>query len=48
MKRLLFGVMGHVVLVVVGCGASIFFPNRDAAAKEMTLRGWRRRKEGQT
>jgi len=42
------GVMGHVVLVAVGCGASIFFPNRDAAAKEMTLRGWRRRKEGQT
>jgi len=39
----MIGVIGHIVLVIVGYAASFLFPNRDAASKELTLWGWRRR-----
>jgi solute:Na+ symporter, SSS family len=39
----MIGVIGHVVLLTVGAAASLAFPNRDAASREMTLRGWLRR-----
>ena len=40
----MIGVIGHLVLLGVGYGASFFFPNRDYASKELTFWGWRRRK----
>jgi len=43
----MIGVIGHVVLLVVGYAASFVFPNRDAASREMTLWGWRRRLKAQ-
>jgi SSS family solute:Na+ symporter len=42
----MIGVIGHVVLLAVGIVASLPFPNRDTASREMTLRGWLRRKKG--
>ncbi len=38
----MIGVIGHVILLAAGYTASFFFPNRDAASKELTLWGWRR------
>ena len=38
----MIGVIGHLVLLGTGCVACFFFPNRDLAAREMTLWGWRR------
>ena len=40
----MIGVIGHVVLLAVGAAACLAFPNRDAASREMTLRGWLQRK----
>ncbi len=39
----MIGVIGHLVLLGTGYAASFAFPNRDAAARELTLWGWRRR-----
>jgi SSS family solute:Na+ symporter len=38
----MIGVLGHIVLLGTGICASLFFPNRDAGSKELTLWGWRR------
>jgi len=38
----MIGVIGHLILLGVGYGASFRFPNRDTVSKEMTYRGWRR------
>jgi len=39
----MIGVIGHIVLLAAGYAASLVFPNRDPAARELTLAGWRRR-----
>ena len=36
----MIGVIGHLVLLGVGIAASFVFPNHDARAAELTLRGW--------
>jgi SSS family solute:Na+ symporter len=41
----MIGVIGHLVLLAVGYAASFIFPNLDAASKEMTYWGWRRRRK---
>jgi len=46
MHSYMIGVIGHIVLLTVGYGASFVFPNRDAAARDLTLWGWRRRARG--
>lgn len=38
----MIGVIGHVVLLVTGYAFSFVFPNRDAAARDLTVWGWRR------
>jgi len=38
----MIGVIGHLVLLGIGCLACLFFPNRNLAAREMTLSGWLR------
>jgi SSS family solute:Na+ symporter len=40
----MIGVIGHIVLLGVGYGASFLFPNHDHASRELTFWGWRRRK----
>ena len=39
----MIGVIGHVVLFVTGYVASFLLPNRDGAARQLTLWAWRRR-----
>jgi solute:Na+ symporter, SSS family len=36
----MIGVIGHVVLLTAGSLACIVFPNRDAASRELTMKGW--------
>jgi SSS family solute:Na+ symporter len=38
----MIGVIGHVILFGVGCGASVFLPNRNRHSLVNTLWGWRR------
>ncbi len=38
----MIGVIGHIILLTVGYGASFVFPNADPAAAKLTLWGWRR------
>ncbi len=39
----IIGVIGHIVLLAVGCAASLALPNRDRASRDLTLWGWMRR-----
>ncbi|MGD0128338.1 MAG: sodium:solute symporter [Terriglobia bacterium] len=39
----MIGVVGHIVVLVSGYAASLWFPNNDVASKDLTLWGWRRR-----
>jgi solute:Na+ symporter, SSS family len=39
----MIGVIGHIVLVIFGYGASYLFPNRDVLSRDLTFWGWRRR-----
>jgi SSS family solute:Na+ symporter len=39
----MIGVIGHVIILAGGYGASFVFPNRDAERARMTLAGWRSR-----
>lgn len=39
----MIGVIGHIVLLAAGYAASLAFPNRDPAVRDLTLAGWRRR-----
>jgi SSS family solute:Na+ symporter len=38
----MIGVIGHVVLLITGYATSLIFPNRDRAARDLTVWGWRR------
>ncbi len=38
----MIGVIGHIVLVTVGCTASLFLPNRDQRSRQLTWRAGRR------
>jgi SSS family solute:Na+ symporter len=38
----MIGVAGHLIVVLGGALASLFFPNRDAASRNLTLQGWLR------
>lgn len=38
----MIGVIGHVVLLITGIGASFLFPNKNPAQKNLTLWGWLR------
>jgi SSS family solute:Na+ symporter len=39
------GVAGHLIIVMGGAAASVFFPNRDQDSRNLTLRGWRQLKK---
>lgn len=39
----MIGVIGHLLIVIVGCAASLVIPNPNLATREMTLAGWMRR-----
>jgi len=43
----MIGVICHLVLIAAGLAVSLFFPNRDAASKRLTLWEWRRQKRAQ-
>ena len=38
----MIGVGGHLIVLIGGALASLFFPNRDAASRNLTLQGWLR------
>jgi SSS family solute:Na+ symporter len=38
----MIGVGGHLIVLIGGALASLFFPNRDAASRKLTLQGWLR------
>jgi SSS family solute:Na+ symporter len=38
----MIGVFGHLIIVLGGGAASLFFPNRDASSRNLTLQGWLR------
>jgi SSS family solute:Na+ symporter len=38
----MIGVIGHLIVLLGGTAASVAFPNRDAASRNMTLQGWLR------
>jgi hypothetical protein len=38
----MIGVAGHLIVVLGGAVASLFFPNRDAVSRNLTLQGWLR------
>ena len=42
MHDYMIGPLGHVILLATGLAACLILPNRDAASKRLTLRGWRR------
>jgi hypothetical protein len=41
----MIGVIAHLVLLGTGVAASLFFPNRDAASRSLTLWGWLEKRE---
>lgn len=40
LQGVMIGVFGHLILLVVGWGASFFFPAPDESMRELTLWGW--------